>query len=169
MDKTTKNSLFCVILVLLGGYVVYEGMNIVDRASKPPFNIKDFSISPGFFPVVLGIALIIFSCVLLIINLKDESSPLRALYTHLQTSSRAMDNALCEPDTLRVIVCVGIMFVYSFFFLGQVPFWIGAFLFLVVLIRFLRASKLWIIALTSGLTVYGIVVLFQDFFSTALP
>jgi hypothetical protein len=62
-----------------------------------------------------------------------------------------------------------IMGLYSFFGLGDIPFWIGGAVFLIVLMAFLRASRWWVILLASGVSVGLIVLLFQVAFKTSLP
>jgi hypothetical protein len=169
MDKKTKDSTFAIGLILIGAYVVIEGMRMVDKASKPPFNISHFSISPGMLPVILGAGLVFFSILLLINNLRGENRPGAAFWSHMRTSSVRFRQAFGDIDMRSMMISVVIMFLYTFFFLGRVPFWVGAVLFLVVLTSFLRAGKIWVILLTSGISVALIVLLFEGFFKTTLP
>lgn len=169
MNKKSKDSVFAVFLILLGAYVVYEGMNIVNRASKPPFNISSFSISPGMMPVILGAALVVFSFLLLVVTLRGEKRPLSSLASHLKVTSLRFGQAVGEIDVLRMIGSMALMFVFTFFIVGNVRFWLGACLFLVVLMLYLRASKPWVVLIASCVSVALIVLLFEGFFSTSLP
>lgn len=168
-DKKTKDSVFAIILILVGAYVLWEGMAMVNRAAKRPYNISHFSISPGMLPVVLGAGLILFSLILLVNSLQGEAKPVAALSARLKASSLRFGKAVGEVDVRSMAVSVVIMFVYTFFILGNVPFWIGAVVFLVGLMLFLRAGRLWVILAASGASVAAIILLFENFFKTILP
>ena len=169
MEKKTKDCVFSLVLILLGSYVVHEGLAMVERASKPPYNIDSFSISPGMLPTILGAGLILFSLLLLFNTLRGEAKVASALVTHLKTSSVRFGRALGEVDVRSMIASVVIMAIYTFGILGRVPFWVGAILFLAGLMLFLRASKPWVIFTASGASVLAIVLLFVNFFKTTLP
>ena len=169
MDKKTKDSVFAVILIVLGVYVVWEGLAMVSRASEPPYRIEQFRNSPGMLPVVLGAGLIFFSLLLLAGALRGETHPVSSLRTHLKTGSIRFGRALGEIDVRSMTVSVVIMAIYTFFVLGNVPFWLGALAFLAGLMLFLRAGKLWVILTASAVSVALIIILFQNFFKTVLP
>ena len=169
MDKKTKDCVFSVFLLLVGGYVVVEGLRMVERASKPPFKIDLFRISPGMLPTVLGGALIFFALLLLVGTLRGDGSPASSLVRHLRTTSVRFGKALGEVDVKSMIASVVIMAVYTFFILGNVPFWLSSAIFLVALMLYLRAAKLWVIIATSGASICALIVLFEKFFGTTLP
>ena len=60
MESKTKEMVFSFALVITGIYVAIEGFRIYLRAASAPYFITTFSISPGFIPFIIGIALIIF-------------------------------------------------------------------------------------------------------------
>lgn len=169
MDTKSKDTVFSVILIALGAYVLWEGTGMVARASRPPFNITHFRISPGMLPVMLGGALIFFSLLLLIGSLRGQSRPLQILAARLKSAAASFRCALGEADMQSMIVSVIIMAVYTFIILGRVPFWLGSVAFLVGLMLFLRAGRLWVIVAASGASVALIIVLFENFFKTILP
>lgn len=169
MNKKTKDCVFSVLLIVFGCFVVYESLAMVERASKPPFNISNLSVSPALLPLLLGCGLIFFSLLLLVNVLRGEQRAASALFGHLRTSSVRFGRALGETDIRSMIVSVVIMAIYTFGVLGRVPFWLGAFLFLAVLMLFLRAGKLWAILAASAFSVAAMVVLFETFFKTTLP
>lgn len=169
MNKKSRDSVFAIVLILLGGYVLYEGLAIVNRASRPPYNIADFGISPGMLPVVLGAALVFFSLLLLGNTLRGEHRPVSTLVSHLKTTSTRFGRALGEVDIRSMLISVGIMMIYTFFILGNVPFWLGALIFLVCLMLFIRAAKMWVILASSIASIAAIVLLFENFFKTTLP
>lgn len=173
MEKKTKDCVFALGLIALGLYVIYESWNMIELASKPPFNIKQFRVSPGMLPMVLGWGLVVFSLVLLATSIRGGGMAL--LTSHVKTTVQRVVGALGEKDMQSMIVSTAIMFVYTFIILGlridnwQMPFWAGAMLFLILLIGYLRATKWWTILLCSGVSVALIVVLFQVVFKTSLP
>lgn len=170
MNNKTKDCVFSVVLAALGIYVLVEGLRMVVRASKPPYNIDAFRISPGMLPVVLGLALLVFTGLLLVRTLRGANDePAGSLVMHLRAASVRFRAALGEANVKTTVVSTVIMFIYTFFVVGEVPFWIGGFLFLVALMWYLRATRLWVIVVTSGTVVALTVLLFQVFFKTTLP
>ena len=72
MTRKLKDFVFSIILILLGSYVIIEGMNIYHKAAQKPYKVTQFTVSPGFMPVLLGIALTITALLLLISSFKGE-------------------------------------------------------------------------------------------------
>ena len=72
MESKTKEMVFSFALIITGIYVAIEGYRIYLRAASAPYFITDFSVSPGFIPVILGIALLLFSVLYLFSCLKAE-------------------------------------------------------------------------------------------------
>lgn len=169
MENKTKDTVFSVMMMLLGGYVVVEGVKIVRKAALPPYNIKTFSVSPGFLPVILGVALIVFSIILLIKTLVGEKNAGVAFVRHFKTFFASFVAAFRNPGVLRMIGGVMLMAVLTFVLLGLVPFWIGGTLFMIAMMFFLRATKWWMILLTSSVAMGLTVLLFQVCFKTTLP
>ncbi|MDY4610401.1 MAG: tripartite tricarboxylate transporter TctB family protein [Sphaerochaetaceae bacterium] len=169
MENKTKDTVFSVLMMLLGGYVVFEGVRIVRKAALPPYNITTFSVSPGFLPVILGGALIVFSIILLIKTLIGEKNAGAVFVQHFKTFFTSFVAAFRNPGVLRMIGGVAIMAVLTFILMGLVPFWIGGTLFMIALMFFLRATKWWKILLSSAVAMGLIVLLFQVCFKTTLP
>ena len=166
MTAKAKDSVFATCLILLGAYVIWESRNMIILASIPPFNIKDFSVSPGMLPMMLGVLLIIFSAILLIASL---IGPGTNFIRHFQDASVQFRAALEDVNVVRAIACVLAMAVYTFALLGTIPFWAGAFLFLVFIMIILRSARIWTIVFTSGIVIALLVLLFEGFFRTSLP
>ena len=72
MTRKLKDFVFSIILILLGSYVIIEGMNIYHKAAQKPYKVTQFTVSPGFLPVLLGIALTFTALILLISSFKGE-------------------------------------------------------------------------------------------------
>lgn len=169
MSSKTKDCAFAVLLILFGGVVLHESFKIVARATKPPYNITDFSISPGMLPTVIGFGLVVFSVLLLLKTLKGEERPLAALAGNVGAAASGVARALGDASVRNMLIGVVIMAVYTFFIVGSVPFWMGAGLYLLAIMLFLRAGKVWVIVLSSALSIAAIILLFEIFFKTTLP
>lgn len=170
MHMKTKDCVFSVILLLVGGFVVVEGLRMVELASNPPFRIQQFRISPGMLPTVLGGGLIVFALLLLASSLRGEgASPASSLVRHLSASSVRIRKALGDADVESMIVCVIIMANYTFFILGVVPFWLSSAIILLELMFYLRASKWWVILSVSAASIIALIILFEKVFGTTLP
>ncbi len=167
MEKKTKDCVFALGLLALGAYVIYESWNMLGRAARPPYNVKDFSISPAMLPMVLGFGLVLFCIVLLVSALKGGGE--NRLSAHLSAAGQRFAHAMRQRDTISMIVSTVIMFIYTFYLIGSMPYWLGAAIFLVALMGFLRASRWYIILISSGASIALIIVLFQILFRTTLP
>ncbi|MFA6688999.1 MAG: tripartite tricarboxylate transporter TctB family protein [Sphaerochaetaceae bacterium] len=169
MENKTKDTVFSIIMMLLGGYVVIESVRMARKAASPPYNITTLSVSPAFLPVILGIALIVFSVILLIMSLVGEKHPAKAFAQHITTFSTRFVAALQTPGILKMIGGVAIMAVLTFLMMGRIPFWIGGTLFMFATMLFLRATKWWKSLLSSIIVMAAMVLLFQVAFGTTLP
>ncbi len=173
MEKKTKDCVFALGLIALGLYVIYESWNMIELASKPPFRIEQFRVSPGMLPMVLGWGLVLFSSVLLATSIRGGGMAL--LGSHVKTAIQRIVGSFRNRDMQSMMISTVIMFVYTFVILGlrignwQMPFWAGAILFLLMLIGYLRATKWWTILVCSGVSVALIVLLFEVVFKTSLP
>ncbi len=170
MNTKTKDCVFSVLLLFIGGFVVAEGLRMYALAANPPFRIEQFRISPGMLPTVLGVGLIVFALLLLAGSLRGEgASPATSLARHLSTSSVRIGKALGDIDVKSMIASVVIMAVYTFFILGRLPFWLSSAIFLVGLMLYLRATKWWIILAVSAGSIAALIILFEKIFGTTLP
>jgi len=145
-------------LMLLGAYVSLEGFNIYRDAGEL------FYVSPGFFPIVLGIVLAFCSVLMLASSLKDGGLKKRLADIRLWWKESVRAQA-----TLVTLGGVLIMFVYTFLLLRFMPFWLASFIFLVAIMLYLRSSKAVRILIISALTMGAIVVFFQVGFGIPLP
>jgi hypothetical protein len=179
MDEKHRDAVFGVVLFVLGAYVVTESVLMIGRAAGPPLRIDRLSISPGLFPLILGVALILFSVLLTVLSLKGADEPRRVFLGRLKTACAAARSAFGDDDFLAMLIGVVMMFVYCFFVLGNVPFWGGAVGFLLLImtflrcagpaVRFARAARLGVITLTAIVSASLVVLLFENIFKTVLP
>lgn len=169
MGKDTKDSIFAVILLIVGAFTLYEGSRIVALASQPPFNIKFFSVSPGMLPTILASCILLFGVMLLSRSIWGGSSWITTISQRIRETRQSSARALQDPDMHSMTICMCIMAAYTFLLLGNVSFQVGAGIFLVALMLYLRAAKLWKILVVSGVAITLITLLFVDFFGTMLP
>lgn len=167
MSKKLKDFIFSIVLILLGSYVIFEGMNIFHKAAEKPYKITQFSVSPGFLPVLLGIALVLTSVILLIQSFKGEKVG-EALANRKTEFCEWTKTAFGENFFRMTIGCV-MMFIYTFFLMEWLPFWAASVIFLVAMFLFLRVGKPWQAVILSVLVVAVIVLLFKYGFGAALP
>jgi hypothetical protein len=179
MDEKRKDTVFGVILFVLGAYVTTESVLMIGRAAGPPLRIDRLSVSPGILPLILGLTLLFFSVLLIVLSLKGVDEPRRVFLEHLKTACAAARSAFGDDDFLIMLIGVVMMFVYCFFVLGNVPFWGGAVGFLLLImtflrcagpvVRFARAADLGVVVLTAVVSVGLVVLLFENIFKTVLP
>ena len=167
MAKKLKDFLFSIILILVGFYVVIEGMNIYHKAAEKPYKITQFTVSPGFLPVLLGIALVCTSLILLIQSFKGEKFS-EALVNRKTEFSEWIKSAFSE-NFFRMAIGCAMMFIYTFFLMEWLPFWAASVIFLLAMFLFLKVGKVWQAVILSILVVTVIVVLFKYGFGAALP
>ncbi|NBK25882.1 MAG: hypothetical protein EOM68_28190, partial [Spirochaetia bacterium] len=74
-----------------------------------------------------------------------------------------------DTDIRLMVIGMLIMGLYAYFLIGLLPYWLSSVLFLIALMAFLRAAKLWKIILISILSVGLVIVLFQVVFNVSLP
>lgn len=167
MTKKLKDFIFSIVLVLLGAYVTFEGFRIYNKAALKPYKITQFTVSPGFLPVVLGCALVLTAVLLFIQSFKGEhfKAALRDRKTEFATWTKT---AFGENFFRMGIGCV-MMFLYTFFLMEWLPFWAASAIFLLAMFLFLKVGKPWQAVILSGLVVAAIVLLFKYGFGAALP
>lgn len=164
MEMKQKDFNISLVLVGLGLYTTIEGVRMYRKAARPPYNIEQFSISPGFIPTVLGAMLLILSIVLLAKSIKGTG-----FRTQLSDLLAWSKQAIHDTDIRLMVIGMVIMAVYSFFLIGLLPYWLSSVLYLIALMAFLRATKVWKIILISFFAVGLVIVLFQVVFNVSLP
>lgn len=167
MTRKLKDFIFAIVLILLGSYVIIEGMNIYHKAAQKPYKVTQFTVSPGFLPVLLGIALVFTALILLIGSFKGEKlgEALAARKEEFAVWSKTAWNA----DVLNMTIGCLLMFIYTFFLMQVLPFWAASVIFLIAMFVFLRIGPVWKSVLLAVLVVALIVLLFKYGFGAALP
>lgn len=167
MPKKCKDFVFSIVLIALGSYVIYEGFHIYKKASTVPYKITEFTLSPGFLPVILGIALVFCSLILLIQSFKGEKF-VEALKTRgRELKAWAKDSA--NSNVLNMTIGTLIMFIYTFFLMEWLPFWAASLIFLLIMFFVFKAGKWWKVIIVAVLVMALIVLLFKYGFGAALP
>lgn len=169
MDKQAKDFIFSIVLIAVGVFALVGGIDIVNRAAQPPYRITTFSISPGFFPVVLGATLILCSILLWIQSLKGKGGLKAACKDNWGQFCTWFKPAVTSKNTITMTIGAVIMAVYSFLLVGWLPHWLASFIFLVGIMLFLKAAKWWKVLIISAGAVGLVIILFQICFHAALP
>lgn len=170
MESKTKEMIFSFALILTGIYVAIEGFRIYLKAASAPYFITAFTVSPGFIPVILGFALILFSSLLLASSLKDgERSTAEILKIRFSEIKQWIKDNKKNIDYAFTIGAVIIMAIYTYVLMELLPFWIASLLFLIAIYFYLKSGKWWKNLIVSVFGVALIVVIFQYCFNAALP
>lgn len=169
MDSKIKDTVFSILMFLLGGYVVIEGVRMFRKAAMPPYRIQNFSISPAMLPVVLGCVLIALSIILFVKSFAGEKGFGKIFIARMVTFKDAFFVAIKTEGVRKMIIGVIMMAVLIFGFMGRIPFVIGGIIFMFALMMYLRASKWWICLLCSIGSMALIYLLFSVIFRIPLP
>ena len=169
MEKKTKELVFSFVLAILGIYVFVEGLLIYKRAASAPYFITEFSISPGFLPVILGAFLFIFSIIFAFGLLKGSDDIKGDLSKHVNKACKGIKEYITSQETLFTAGGVVIMAIYSFILMEILPFWIASIIFLLALFFYLRAAKWWMNIIVAMGAIALVVIVFQYCFNAALP
>ncbi len=176
MDKKTKDFVFSVITLIFGIWMTGQGLKIVDIASRKPFNVEKFSLSPGFLPTVLGFMLIFFSLCLMFFSLRDgKKGAGRLLSEHISGFISSVKAGAGDNNMHRMAIGMAIMFIFTFVLVGFrvgnyfLPFWISGAVFSFALMTYLGAVKWYQAAIISIVTMVIIVLLFVYGFHAILP
>ncbi|MGE4583948.1 MAG: tripartite tricarboxylate transporter TctB family protein [Sphaerochaeta sp.] len=164
MDSKQKDFTISLALVALGFYTTIEGIRIYIRASKPPYNIENFSISPGLLPSVLGGLLLVLSFLLFFKSLQESS-----LQERMHTLMLWFRQAFTNTDIRMMVGGMLIMAVYAFLLIGKIPYALASALFLLALMVFLKAASIRKSLLVALVTVALVILLFQVVFKVSLP
>ena len=167
MTKKLKDFVFSIILILLGSYVIAESLNIYHKAAEKPYKITQFTISPGFLPFLLGIALTLTALILLASSFKGEK--IGEALGNRKTEFVAWTKTAFNADLLNMTIGCVLMFIYTFFLVQLLPFWLASIIFLVAMFLFLRIGKPWKAVVLAVLVVALIVLLFKYGFGAAMP
>ena len=169
MDNKIKDTVVSILMLALGVYVTIEGVNIYKRAAQAPYRIEEFSISPGFLPVIIGAGIIILALILLVRTFVTNKVTPVVFAGMAKTFGKSFISAFKEPGIIRMIIGTAFMAVLTFILMGRVPFWIGGTVFLIGTMFYLRATSWWKILIISICSMGAIYLLFQVAFKTILP
>ncbi len=164
MDSKQKDFTISLVLVALGIYTTIEGIRIYIKASKAPYNIDSFAISPGLLPTILGALLLILSLVLMTKSLKNGNFLIRI--KQLLTWAR---EAVFDSDIRMMVGGMVIMGIYAFLLIGLIPYYLSSAVYLASLMLFLRASSFLKTILVAIITIALVILLFQTGFNVSLP
>ena len=146
-----KNDRLCGIFGLLfAAYILKEGF---------AYDLGDLhGPGPGFFPLLGGMLLALFSTILL----------LQSVMKKTETSGK-QDNVPGEKENLRVVGYLVIALVIYALLFEQVGFIINTFFLVGYLLWLLERKRWWVIALTAGVISSASYVIFSVFLKSELP
>lgn len=142
-----KDLVFGFLLTAFGIFVIIDSLNMKIY--------KSFIDAPGFFPFIIGCALVVFGVVQTIIAVR--SNGLKELKDVL--SIGYLKNVLCNNRTIRVLILLGMMVIYIYVLLGRIHFILATSLYLTANFLYLKAfDRRWwlsfIVAVAASAAVY---------------
>ena len=126
-NNKMKDFISSAVIFILSLYVLFEGYNIYTRSGKMLY------LSPALIPLMLGTILLVLSIVLFTESLKEGGLQARAAELKAWSGEVKADRG-----TMRMLVGVVLMGLYTFVLLGMLPFWLATFLFMLLLMYFLE-------------------------------
>jgi len=169
MEKKTKDFIFSFVLAALAVYVTAEGYSIYTSVAQPPYNITRFTLSPGFLPVILGVSLFICSLLLFFQTLKGNGTRKQSFILKLRELHAWIGPAIRNRNNLFIAGGIVLIGLYTYVLMGMLPFWLASLIFLVAVMLYLKAARIWKVFLIAGVSVALIIALFQVCFNASLP
>ena len=132
--------------------------------------------SPGFFPIIVGSALLFCSIILLIRSIKGSG-----VKAHLQTVGAGAKEFFTSKMTLRAVIGLIWMGLFVFVFLEMLGFVVSSLLYAITLMVYLQAGDIFrkplgkaivhilILAVIATVVVFATYFLFQEIFRAPLP
>lgn len=157
-NRKMKDFISSIVLFIGALYVLFESYHIYTKAGKLLY------ISPALIPLMLGAILLLLSVVLLLTSLKDGGAAARSL-----EMKKWFNTVKEDSNTVRMLVGVVLMGLYTFVMLGLLPFWLATFLFMLLLMYFLEAGSMMKIVAVSVVITGLVIFLFQACFRVPLP
>lgn len=170
MAKKCKDFCFSIAMILLGAYVVIESLNIYHKAAEIPYRVTQFTISPGFLPFLLGLALLLTAVLLFIGSFKGET--VTEALTNRKNEFNDWAKQYFNKGTRNMLIGCAMMCFYTFVLVQYLPFWLASIIFLIIMFLFLRIGTLrkpFKAIIIAVLVVAAIVLLFKYGFGAALP
>lgn len=164
MDSKQKDFTISLALIAVGLWATIGGIRIYLKAARPPYSITQLSISPGLLPIILGALLLILSTMLFTKSVREVG-----VKNGFLTIFKWFKTATGDGDIRSMVIGMLIMAVYSFLLIGKLPYWATALIYLLAIMLYLRASKVWKIVVISCVIVGAIILLFQVGFNVSLP
>ena len=150
-----------IVFMALAIFMVIEGFSYHSQITQR-LDLAFYE-SPGFFPVIVGVIMLLCSIMLFVRSIKGG-----ALKENLQ-KIKAGAKAFANKETLYAIVGIVIMGLYVFLILPLLGFVIGSILFLVGIMLYLKAGHIVKIILVSAVVIGVSYVVVQMVFRAPLP
>lgn len=157
-NKRMKDFLSSIVIFFVALFVIVESYKIYVKAGKL------FYLSPALIPMMLGVMLMILSLLLFATSLKDGG--VAARNAEIKAFLKSVKE---DPNSVRMLIGVVLMALYTFVLMEFLPFWLATFLFMLILMYFLEAGSLVKIMVISVVFTAVVIFLFQICFRVPLP
>ena len=142
------------ILILVSAFFLIESIKIINEGDKlRTTNAREaFLTSPGLMPLFLTTMLIILGIMLIIGSVKEVGGLSKEDLLVFKSWLKSM-------ETKRSFIMFAFIIIYTFVFLGRLPYEVSTFIFLAVFMLYLKASDwkriLVISTLATGIIAYA--------------
>ena len=164
MDKKElrKKDLFASLILLgIGIWVFIESLKMI-FVDLPGVKTVGWFVAPGVFPIILSIGLILMSCIILAIAVKESGGIKKGDWERIK-------KYLKSKDFLIILSEVGLLFLYIFVLLGRVHFIIATAVYLFLSMFIVKASAWYKLVIISIAISVGVAYLFGNLFKIPLP
>lgn len=147
-----------IILFLISIFIVWESMHINQEVGGPIYS------SPGLMPLFLGFMMLLCSVLLFIRSVKKVG-----ISGNLRDFKDWFAATMKTGDTTNILMGIGALAVFTFILLPRLPFLLSSFIFLVLLMKILKAGSYLKITIISIIVSVSVFTLFQIIFKVPLP
>ncbi len=126
-----KDTVFSIALIIFGIYVIITSLGLKYQTT--------FIDGAGFFPLIIGIVLVVLGAVLLYVGI--SCGGLKQLKE--MANGTTILNFIKSDTTVRVVILLLMMVIYVYVLLGRIPFIASTSIYLFANFIYLQSNKKW--------------------------
>jgi putative tricarboxylic transport membrane protein len=150
------------ILLIVGIFVLGDSIKMTFFVKIPAIEEAGWFVAPGFFPLLLGIGLVIMSSIMLSISLREGGKGAFPGWEKVRSFFKSKDEAIMVAE-------MALLFFYTFFLIRYLHFAIASFIYLLLAMWMVRAASWYKILIISGGVSIAVAYLFGNLFKIPLP
>lgn len=158
-----RNDLIASIIVLITSiFVLGDSIRMIVFVKVPAIEEAGWFVAPGFFPLILGVGLLVMSLIMLSISLREAGKGAFPGWQKVRSFFKS-------KDELIMVAEIALLFFYTFILIGNIHFAIASFIYLVLAMWIVRATSWYKILIISGIVSIAVAYLFGNLFKIPLP